>query len=264
VVRILTAAGVKFAILGEEESCCGDPARRLGNEYLFQLQVEQNIETLKKYNVRKIVTACPHCFNTLKNEYPQFGGDFEVVHHTQFIAELINEGKLKPIIRMSKKVTYHDPCYLGRYNDIYEEPRKILASIPMLKFTEMDHKRKGDFHYTGGDWYLKETPSERMVAKAKERVRGIIAFNPVAKFAEDVRRKEGGFCCGGGGGRAWMEETGTRISHLRTEDAIRAEAEVLATACPFCMIMFEDAVKAKEVEESLKVRDIAELVAEAI
>ncbi len=210
--RILNEAGVKFAILGNEESCCGDPARRTGNEYLFQLQAQRNIETLKRYNVRKIVTACPHCFNTLKNEYPQFGGDFEVLHHTQFITQLLREGKLKPVTNVSKNVTYHDPCYLGRYNDIYEEPRKILASIPMLKLTEMD------------------------------------------------RTKKNSFCCGGGGGRSWMEEPDTKISHLRTDDTIKTKAEILALACPFCMIMFEDAVKAKEVEETLKVMDIAELL----
>ena len=213
--RILDAAGVKFAILGNEESCCGDPARRMGNEYLFQLQAQRNIETLKQYNVKKIVTTCPHCFNTLKNEYPQFGGDFEVVHHTQFIADLLRQGKLKPVTDVNKRVTYHDPCYLGRYNDIYEEPREILASIPMLKFTEMD------------------------------------------------RTKKNSFCCGGGGGESWMEEPGTKISHLRTDDAIKTKAEILALACPFCTIMFEDAVKARGMEESLKVMDIAELIAAA-
>lgn len=214
-VKILNAAGIKFAILGNEESCCGDPARRMGNEYLFQLQAQRNIEILKQYNIKKIVTTCPHCFNTLKNEYPQFGGDFEVVHHTQFIAGLLREGKLKPVMDVNKKVTYHDPCYLGRYNDIYDDPREILASIPALRFTEMD------------------------------------------------RAKKDSFCCGGGGGRSWMEEPGTKISHLRTDDAIQTKAEILALACPFCTIMFEDAVRAKEVEESLEVMDIAEIVVAA-
>jgi Fe-S oxidoreductase len=153
---------------------------------------------------------------------------------------------------------------LGRYHDIYEEPREILLSIPRLKFTELDRKREEGFRYVGSEWYLKETPTERMVEKAKERVRGIIDSTPIVKFLADVQRREGSFCCGGGGGRCWMEETGTRISHLRTDDAIRAEAEVLAVACPFCMIMFEDAVKAKEVEEKLRVMDIAELVAQVI
>jgi Fe-S oxidoreductase/CheY-like chemotaxis protein len=213
--KILNAAGIKFVILGNEESCCGDPARRMGNEYLFQLQAQRNIEILKQYNIKKIVTTCPHCFNTLKNEYPQFGGDFEVMHHTQFIADLLREGKLKPVMNVNKKVTYHDPCYLGRYNDIYEEPREILTSIPTLEFTEMD------------------------------------------------RVKKNSFCCGGGGGRSWMEEAGTKISHLRADNAIETKAEILALACPFCTIMFEDAVKAKGMEESLKVMDIAEIVVEA-
>ena len=212
--KILRAAGVKFAILGDEESCCGDPARRAGNEYLFQMQVERNIKTLKRYGVKKIVTACPHCFNTLKNEYPQFGGDFEVMHHTQFIADLLSQGKLRLVSDGSRKVTYHDPCYLGRYNDVYDEPRKILAAIPKLRLIEMD------------------------------------------------RIKRDSFCCGGGGGRSWMEEPGTKISHLRADDVIKTEAETLALACPFCVIMFEDAVKAKGVEEKLKVMDIAELVAQ--
>lgn len=214
--RILTAAGVNFAILGNEESCCGDPARRMGNEYLFQLQAQRNIETLKQYNVKKIVTACPHCYNTLKNEYPQFGGDFEVMHHSQFIASLLREGRLKPSTEIGKTATYHDPCYLGRYNDLYEEPRKVLASLPMLGLREME------------------------------------------------RRKRESFCCGGGGGRSWMEEPGTKISHLRTDEAIGTKADILAVACPYCMIMFEDAVKAKEAEETLKVLDIAELVAQTI
>jgi Fe-S oxidoreductase len=214
--KILRATGVKFAILGNEESCCGDPARRAGNEYLFQMQAERNIETLKRYNVKKIVTACPHCFNTLKNEYPQFGGDFEVMHHTQFIADLLSQGKLRLVSDGSRKVTYHDPCYLGRYNDVYDEPRKILASIPKLRLAEMD------------------------------------------------RIKRDSFCCGGGGGRSWMEEPGTKISHLRTDDVIKTGADILALACPFCVIMFEDAVKSKGVEEKLKVMDIAELVAQTI
>ena len=214
--RILQAAGVRFAILGTAETCCGDPARRLGNEYLFQILAQQNIENLKKYGVKKIVTACPHCFNVLKNEYPQFGGDFEVVHHTQYLAELIRSGRLKLRRNLSKRLTYHDSCYLGRYNDIYDEPR----------------------------WVLKQ----------------LVGAEPV----EMRRHRAKAFCCGGGGGRMWIEETGTRISYLRLEEAIATKAGILATACPFCLQMFEDAVKAKEVEEELQVLDIAELVAQGI
>ena len=212
--KILKAADVKFAILGPEETCCGEPARRLGNEYLFQMQAMKNIELFKNYNVKKIVTTCPHCFNTIKNEYPQFGGEFEVVHHTQFIAELLKQGKIKPTSMSDGKLTYHDSCYLGRHNDIYEAPRQVLASISPSKLLEMKHSRRD------------------------------------------------GFCCGGGGGRYWMEERiGKRISEERIEHVIEAKADVVASACPYCLQMFEDAIKAKEVEESLKALDIAELLA---
>jgi len=212
--KILKAAGVKFAILGPEETCCGEPARRLGNEYLFQVQAMKNIEMLKGYNVKKIVTSCPHCFNTLKNEYPQFDGQFEVIHHTQLIAELLKDGRLKPTSMNGEKLTYHDSCYLGRHNDIYEPPRQILNNILQSRLLEM--KRSG----------------------------------------------RNGFCCGGGGGRYWMEERiGQRISEMRIEQVVETGADVVATACPYCLQMFEDAIKAKEVEESLKALDIAELLA---
>ena len=212
--KILKAAGVKFAILGPEETCCGEPARRLGNEYLFQMQAMKNIEMLKGYNVKKIVTSCPHCFNTLKNEYPQFDGQFEVIHHTQLIAELLKDGRLKPASMNGEKLTYHDSCYLGRHNDIYEPPRQILNNISQSRLLEM--KRSG----------------------------------------------KNGFCCGGGGGRYWMEERiGQRISEMRIEQVVETGADVVATACPYCLQMFEDAIKAKEVEESLKALDIAELLA---
>jgi Fe-S oxidoreductase len=215
VAKVLKLAGVNFGILGPEESCCSDPARRLGNEYLFQMQAEKNIEILKGYKVKRIVTACPHCYNTIKNEYPQFGGEFEVIHHTEFMANLLKEGKLKVAKGLNGIVTYHDSCYLGRYNDIYQPPRQILNSIPSLTLVEMEKNRR---------W---------------------------------------GFCCGGGGGRMWLEERiGTRISEMRTDEAIATKAQIVATACPFCLQMFDDAIKTKEAEESLKVMDIAELVAE--
>lgn len=212
--KILKAAGINFAVLGPEETCCGEPARRLGNEYLFQMQAMKNIELLKSYNVKKILAACPHCFNTIKNEYPQFGGEFETIHHTQFIFELLQEGRIKPALIGDGKLTYHDSCYLGRHNDIYKPPRQVLATIASSKLLEM--KRKG--------------------------------IN--------------GFCCGGGGGRYWMEERiGKRISEERIEDVLNTGANMVATACPYCLQMFEDALKAKEAAESVKVFDIAELVA---
>ncbi|GAI56105.1 unnamed protein product, partial [marine sediment metagenome] len=189
----------------------------LGNEYLFQLQAQGNIELFKNYGIKKIVTGCPHCYNTLKHEYHQFGGEFEVIHHTDFIANLLEEGKLRIIKGVSGIVTYHDSCYLGRYNNIYETPRHILNNMPDVTLVEM------------------------------------------------ARNRERGFCCGGGGGHLWLEEqrVGQRINEMRTEQAMAVKAQLIATACPYCLQMFEDGIKSKEAEESLKVMDIAELVAES-
>ena len=214
--RLFKLAGVNFGILGTEESCCGDPARRLGNEYLFQMQAQSNIELLKNYNVQRIVTGCPHCYNMIKNEYPQFGGDFEVVHHTELIAKLLQEGKLRIIKGARGIVTYHDGCYLGRHNDIYEAPRQLLSNMPDITIVEME------------------------------------------------RNREKGFCCGAGGGHMWLEEHGgRRINEMRTEQVMETRAQIVATACPYCLQMFEDGIKAKAVEESLKTMDIAELIAES-
>jgi Fe-S oxidoreductase len=216
VATLMKEAGISFGILGEEEMCCGDPARRLGAEHIFQMLASNNIQLLQSYNVKKIVTACPHCFNTLKNEYPQMGGQFEVVHHTQFIAELIRDRKLKTRPSLSAAVTYQEPCYLGRYNDIYEDPRQIIRDIPGVNLVEMKENKKN------------------------------------------------AFCCGGGGGRMWLEEkSGQRISEMRLNQALETQAQIVATACPFCLQMLEDAAKAKEVDGSLKVRDIAEILVEA-
>ena len=210
--KLLKLTGVKFGILGDEESCCGEPARRLGNEYLFQFQAQKNIEILKKYNVKRIITGCPHCFNTIKNEYCQFGGEFEVFHHTEFIARLLNQGRLRIAEGTVGVVTYHDPCYLGRYNDIYNAPRQILRSLPGTTLFEME------------------------------------------------RNREQTFCCGGGGGHMWLEErVGRRINEIRTEQAIETKAQIVVTACPFCLQMFEDGIKAKAVQEQFRAMDIAEL-----
>ncbi|MFH0914051.1 MAG: (Fe-S)-binding protein [Chloroflexota bacterium] len=211
--RILQATGVKFGILGSEENCCGDPARRLGDEYLFQTLCQQNIELLKGYQVQKILTTCPHCFHSLKYEYPQFGGNFEVVHHTQFIADLMANGRLKPGGLNSQKVAYHDACYLGRYHDIYQEPRQILKAMEGLSITEL------------------------------------------------ARSREKSFCCGGGGGHLWMEEPPEqRVNARRVEELVEAKVDLVATACPYCLSMLEDGIKAKGLE-SLKALDISELVA---
>ncbi len=214
---IMQVLGMNFGILGDEESCCGDPARRIGDEYLYQTICQGNIEILKNYNVKKIVTTCPHCFNTLKHEYPQFGGNFEVVHHTEFLAGLIREGKLKITGASDKKVAYHDSCYLGRYNDIYKAPREILGAISGIKSVELP------------------------------------------------RRLSRSFCCGGGGGHMWMEEEpDKRVSARRVQEIIDAKVDMVVTACPYCLVMFEDAIKAKGVEETLKAADLSELVAKAI
>ncbi|MFC2056000.1 heterodisulfide reductase-related iron-sulfur binding cluster [Chloroflexota bacterium] len=218
IVKILQAAGVNFGILGIEESCCGDPARRMGDEYLFNTICESNIEILKAYNVKKIITACPHCFNTLKHEYPQFGGNFEVIHHTQFIADLIHNGKLKiGGSNNGKSIVYHDSCYLGRYNDIYQEPREILRAISGIQAAELSRNRACSF------------------------------------------------CCGGGGGHMWMEEEpDKRVSERRVDEIIQAKVDIVATACPYCLTMLEDGMKAKGAEESLQAKDLSELVAEAL
>lgn len=148
--NILKKAGVNFGILGTEESCCGDPARRIGQELTFQTQAERNIATMKQYKISKIVTCCPHCYNTIKNEYPQFGGDFEVLHHTEFIAELIRKNKLQLTTGIQETLTYHDPCYLGRYNDIYEQPREVLKTVPGIVLAEMQRSRAKSFCCGGG------------------------------------------------------------------------------------------------------------------
>ena len=215
VARLLQLAGVNFAILGAEESCCGEPTRRLGNEYLFQMQVKKNSELMQGYGVKKIVTACAHCYNAIKNEYPQFGGDFEVVHHTEFLADLLEEGRLRIIKGKGGVVTYHDPCYLGRYSNIYQPPRQILNNIPDITPVEMEQNRKHSF------------------------------------------------CCGGNA-HTWLEERiGMRVSEIRLKQILKTEAQTVATACPFCLLMIEDAIKAKAAEESVKVMDIAELIAES-
>ncbi|MFA6597706.1 MAG: heterodisulfide reductase-related iron-sulfur binding cluster [Ignavibacteriaceae bacterium] len=215
--QLMQKAGVNFRILGTEEKCNGDTARRLGNEYLAQQLVQENVETLNGYGVKKIVTACPHCFNSLKNEFKQFGGDYEVIHHTEMISEFITSGKiqLKDEQTKTRKVTYHDSCYLGRYNGIYEEPRTSLAKINGLELVEME------------------------------------------------RNKSRGFCCGAGGGRMFLEDVeGSRINEERTREALETNAETIASACPFCMTMMTDGVKAHEKTEEVQVKDIAEIILE--
>ncbi|MEO7003642.1 MAG: (Fe-S)-binding protein [Ktedonobacterales bacterium] len=264
--KVMQAANVRFGILGPEESCTGDPARRIGNEYLFQMLAQQNIETLngygfgkgatdgkaaangtngasnhndanghsaptatvthagvgvepgRAYNVKTVVATCPHCFNTIKNEYPQLGGNFEVIHHTEFIDRLISTGQLKlPVGFDRRKLTYHDPCFIGRWNGVYDQPRRVLNVINSDGVTEMRRNRNRSF------------------------------------------------CCGGGGGRVWMEEKiGKRINNTRVEEALSTGADAMAAACPFCITMFEDGIKAVDASDHFAVEDISEILARAL
>ncbi len=227
VVKIFREAKLDFAILGKEEGCTGDPARRVGNEYLFQLQAQQNIETMAGYKVKKVATTCPHCFNTIKNEYPQFGGDFEVVHYADMIKGFIEEGRIKPQKaidlptrgpkREETTVTYHDSCYLGRYNDVYDSPRAAVAAVPGTRMVEMEKSR------------------------------------------------ENGFCCGAGGGRWLMEEKiGTRVNRERVRQAMETRPDLIATACPYCLMMIDDGINEEGLQGAVQVQDIAEIVAASL
>jgi Fe-S oxidoreductase len=218
-VKILESVGVKFAVLGTEETCTGDPARRAGNEFLFQMQAVNNIQVLNGYGIKKIVTACPHCFNIIKNEYPELGGDYQVMHHSVFLQQLIDEGRIKLAEGGSfkgKKITYHDSCFLGRANNIYEAPRRVLELLD------------ADLH-------------------------------------EMKRSRSKGFCCGAGGAQMFKEpEPGRKdINVDRTEEALETGATTIAVACPFCMTMMTDGIKNKNREGDVRVRDLAELIAEA-
>jgi len=211
-VNILNKLKVDFAILGDEEGCTGDPARRSGNEYLFQMQAVNNISILNKYNIKKIVTLCPHCFNTIKNEYPALGGNYEVVHHSQLLNEFIKEGKIISE-KINKKISYHDSCYLGRGNNIYEAPREIINSI-------------------------------------------------TDNIKELKRNKKNGLCCGAGGSQIFKEsEAGkVEINLERVKDIEDIKPDAVVSACPFCMTMLTDGVTQRNLNNDIKVIDIAELV----
>jgi Fe-S oxidoreductase len=212
-VHLLNKAGVNFGVLGFDETCCGETARRMGNEYLFQVFVEQNLEAMGKIKFNRIVTQCPHCFNTLKNEYPQFGSTYQVLHYTEFLTELSLTKGISPNGNSIKgRLAYHDSCYLGRYNQIYQAPRQLLNDAQV---------------------------------------------NPI----ELPRKGENSFCCGGGGGQMWLEtDPNTRINHRRLADAIQVKADVVATACPYCLLMFDDAIRSKGLSEQVQVMDIAEVL----
>ncbi len=213
-INIFQLAGVDFAVLGAEESCTGDSARRLGEEYIFETMALQNIETLSKYSFNKIVTQCPHCFHTLKNDYQDFGANFQVIHHSEFIDELMKTDKLPPTTGDSLSVTYHDPCYLGRHNQIYDAPRSVIQNS------------------TGGE-----------------------------SMIEMPRHRQNSFCCGAGGGNMWYEiNEGHRINVNRFDEAASTGAHTIATACSFCLIMMDDAMRVQGKEKDIEILDIAELV----
>ncbi len=214
-VECFRQVGLDFAILGNEETCCGSEARRMGEEGLFEMLMDQNTESFRSNDVRSIVTTSPHCYNTLKNDYGQ--EDLVVRHYTQVLAEAI--GRENPFSRETKKViTYHDPCFLGKQNAVFDEPRQVLEAIPGVTFVDLD------------------------------------------------RSREKSLCCEGGGGRMWVEaaDQGPRSAEIRVRDAVEMGAEILATACPFCLLTLEDAAKTTGNEERLRVMDISEILVEAL
>ena len=214
---ILNKLGIDFGILGSEEKCCGEAIRKAGYEDTFQSLAQANIDVFNTSGVRTVIVSSPHCYHTFKNEYPELGGKFQVLHITQFLASLIDQGKLRFSKKVSKKVIYSDPCYLGRHNDIYDEPRKVLQSIPGLELIE--------FRDSG----------------------------------------EEALCCGGGGGRIWMgTPKGERFSDIRVEQALGKGADTIALACPYCFLNYRDSVLTMNKAEVIQVKDICELVAEAM
>jgi len=216
VVRLLIESDVSFGVLGQQETCTGDPARRLGNEFLYATLAEANTSSFNELGVTRVITSCPHCFNTFANEYPDFEGRYEVTHHAEFLRLLVERGKLQPkAMENDKTITYHDSCYLGRGNGIYDAPRQLLEAVPNVELVEMP------------------------------------------------RNQEKGLCCGAGGGNMWQEEQGTRVNHLRTAEAANTGAQIVATACPFCIQMFEDGIPAVQPDENartIEAFDIAELL----
>ncbi|QBI20145.1 (Fe-S)-binding protein [Egibacter rhizosphaerae] len=222
VAELLNTAGVNWAVLGPGETCTGDPARRVGMEYLYQMMAEQNVETLNEVGATKIVATCPHCFNTIRNEYPDFDGHFEVIHHTELLSRLVEEGRLASEQPISKRVTYHDPCYLGRHNGKYDEPRAVVDGVEGLEKVEMP------------------------------------------------RCRNHGFCCGAGGARFFMEEDiGKRVNHERIDEALDQRPDLVSTACPFCMVMLDDAVQDKTGkgelgEGDVRVVDVSQILADSM
>lgn len=213
-VKCFEKADVDFGILGDEESCCGGEVYGMGEKGLFEFLVEENTKMFSKYNIKEIVTGCPHSFHTFKNRYNQ--ASFEVQHHTQLLSSLIENENLRFSKEVNKKVIYHDPCFLGKQNGIYDEPRKVIESVPGVELLEFDRSRSRSL------------------------------------------------CCEGGGGRMWIDIPGERLSEIRVREAVESEAEILAAACPFCLLTFEDAVKTTGFEGKIQVMDVAELASSAL
>lgn len=213
-VRCLASGQVDFGTLGTEENCCGNEIYGMGEQGLFEYMVEENKKLFEKYNVSKLVTTCPHSYHSFKNRYgPK---KFEVFHHTQLLATLIESSKLIPSKKVEETIIYHDPCFLGKQNDVYDDPRKVLETIASTALIEFD------------------------------------------------RSRERSLCCEGGGGRMWIDIPGERLAEIRIKDAVEAGADILVTACPFCLLTFEDAVKTSELEGKIQVLDIAELTARTL
>jgi len=213
-VACLQKAGVDFGILGNEENCCGSEVYGIGEKGLFEFLVEENMKIFNKYNIKQVVANCPHAYNAFKNRYAQTS--FEVMHHTQLLANLIENNKLPFTKQLNKTVIYHDPCYLGKQNGVYDDPRKTIENVPGVKLIEFD------------------------------------------------RSRERSLCCEGAGGRMWVDVPGERLAEVRVKEAAESEADIIATACPFCLLTLEDAVKTTGLEEKLRVMDIAEIVAQTI
>jgi len=214
---LLRSSGAHFGILGEEESCCGESVRKAGHEALFESLAKSNIAAFREKGVKQIIVSSPHCYTTFKEDYPRLNGEVKVFHLTQHLAALLDKGKLSYKKPLNKKIVYHDPCYLGRHNGIYEEPRRVLGSIPGV--TLMD----------------------------------------------EVECRENSLCCGGGGGRIWMETLkGQRFSDILVEQAVEMGADILATACPYCLLNFKDSVVTSDKGKALDVKDISEVVLEAM
>jgi Fe-S oxidoreductase len=212
-VKSLNTLGIEFSILGNQETCCGNEVASIGEKGLFEELVDKNLGIFDRYHISEIITSSPHCFHAFKNRY---GGKLQVRHYTQYLADWIEKGKAPFSRKVEKVVTFQDPCFLGRHNAVYEEPRRILESIPGVKFVELNMSRK------------------RSV------------------------------CCEGGGGRMWYDLPGERLAEIRLKEALDVGAEVLAVACPFCLLTFDDAIKTTETEDAIQTMDIMELLVQAL